>query len=423
MKNLLISFLTLALCAPNAGVFSQDLKKEFPLSFTVTVSNPLKTERENELVFVSAEKIRELVPDFNPKAFVVLDQGKEIPSQYNTRDSQRPGIVFVLEKLNGSAARVLAVRYQKKGESPRSYTKRTQAELSHKTGGQWVNREYIGGAFKNVDYLRVPPEHKDHSWFIRYEGPGWESDKVGYRFYLDQRNAADVFGKKTPAMVLQHVGQDGFDSYHNMQPWGMDVAKVGKSLGVGSIGAWQNGSVTRVEKTDSVTCQVEENGDVYSSILTSYYGWKVGRNKYDVKSQIAIHAGTRITFETIDINKASDSLCTGIIKDKLAQLITSKGDGSHLGYIATYGKQSLNNDELGLAVFFRPADVVSFGEDENSHVVTLKTSGKLQYYYLAAWAGEPGGIKTEADFKKHLDAVSASLATPLKVSVRKNTGK
>ena len=124
--------------------------------------------------------------------------------------------------------------------------------------GKFENREYIGGAFKNVDFLRVPPEHKDHSWFIRYEGPGWESDKVGYRFYLDQRNATDVFGKKIPDMVLQNVGLDGFDSYHNLQPWGMDVMKVGKSLGVGSIGSVVNGGAVRVEKTDSVNCRIVE---------------------------------------------------------------------------------------------------------------------------------------------------------------------
>ncbi len=63
-----------------------------------------------------------------------------------------------------------------------------------------------------ANILRVPPEHKDHSWFIRYEGPEWESDKVGYRFYLDQRNVIDVFGIFTSDVVLHNAGLDGFDS-------------------------------------------------------------------------------------------------------------------------------------------------------------------------------------------------------------------
>ena len=33
-------------------------------------------------------------------------------------------------------------------------------------------------------------------------------------------------------MVLQDVGQDGYDSYHEMADWGMDVLKVGDAAGV-----------------------------------------------------------------------------------------------------------------------------------------------------------------------------------------------
>jgi len=49
--------------------------------------------------------------------------------------------------------------------------KRTQAELSYRFGGAWENSKYVGGSFTNVDELLVPPEQKDHSGFIRYEGP------------------------------------------------------------------------------------------------------------------------------------------------------------------------------------------------------------------------------------------------------------
>lgn len=106
----------------------------------------------------------------------------------------------------------------------------------------------------------MPDEHTDHSYYIRYEGPGWESDKVGYRYYLDWRKAIDVFGKKTGDMVLQQVGQDGFDSYHELQDWGMDVLKVGNSLGVGSLGLFYEGKAIRVDKTDSVIVRIAENG-------------------------------------------------------------------------------------------------------------------------------------------------------------------
>src|SRR5699024_10733179 len=113
----------------------------------------------------------------------------------NEKDQR--GIAFVIDELAANADITYTIRFNKEGEQTHNYKKRTQAELSIKKGGKFENREYIGGKFENVDSLRVPDEHTDHSWFIRYEGPGWESDKVGYRFYLDWRNATDVFGKTT----------------------------------------------------------------------------------------------------------------------------------------------------------------------------------------------------------------------------------
>ncbi len=390
-------------------------KQEFSESLSVTITNPSSFDRTDVMVHIGTDK---LGTDFNPNAFVVFAKDIEIASQYNKNDVDYPGIVLVLDEMNANESWELTVRYNKTGESKRTYTKRTQAELSPKVGGEWKEREYIGGDFKNVEYLRVPPEHKDHSWYIRYEGPGWESDKVGYRFYLDQRNAVDVFGKTTPEVSLQKAGIDGFDSYHEMQEWGMDVLKVAKSLGVGSIGYFNGTAAVRVEKTDSVTSRIVENGDVYSSILTNYYGWNVGSATTDLSSRLSIHAGTRLTHNRLSLTNDLDNICSGLINDAKAEVVKKEGDSESFGYIATYGKQSLNNDNLGIAVLFNSTDFIEFTEDEFSHIVKMKpTGGKLTYYFAAAWEGEPNGIKTETEFIAYLDQVAKELANPVEVVV------
>jgi len=413
MKNILVIVL-LSCCGT---ICAQSLEQMYPKSLQVKVTNPLKRGRENLLVTISSDQLKKNAKDFNMKSFVVVDGKVEVPSQFI---QDKNSIGFVLTAIGSGEVRTITVRYNAKGENVRAYPKKTQAELSHKTGGEWKNREYIGGAFKNVSALHVPPEHKDHSWFIRYEGPGWESDKVGYRFYLDQRNATDVFGKTTPDMVMQQVGLDGFDSYHNMQSWGMDVMKVGKSLGIGSIGALDGGTTIRVEKTDSVYCAITGNGSVYSAIQTNYYGWKIGENKVNLQSLISIHAGTRLTHQELTANKDVENLCTGVVKDKAATMIRDQGDDKHFGYIATWGKQSLNNDDLGLAIFFNPQQFKNFADDELSHIVALKTSGaKLDYYFLGAWVLEPDGIKNQEQFEAYIKSVAEELSNPLQVQVSK----
>lgn len=402
----------------NIPCFAQEVKKQFTESFTIQVSNPLAILRKDIMLTVKEDQLKNRA--FNPDAFVVMDGITELASQYNRSDEDEKGIVFVLDQLKGNEKRVITVYYNKTGKQIRQYPKRTQAELSHKTGGHFENREYIGGEFKNVDYLRVPPEHKDHSWFIRYEGPGWESDKVGYRFYLDQRNATDVFGKVKPEMALQKTGLDGFDSYHTMQDWGMDVMKVGKSVGVGSIATLYNNAALRVEKTDSVDCRITENGVVYSSILTRYFGWQVGEKRHDVRSRLSIHAGSRLTRELLTVSNGIDNITTGITKDKASKLIANKGGKNQWAYLATYGKQSLNSDNLGLAVFFNPEMINEFTEDEFSHLASLKASdGKVTYYFLGAWEKEPGGIVDEAAFLQYIDQVSKELANPVEVKLLK----
>ena len=78
----------------------------------------------------------------------------------------------------------------------------------------------------------------------------------------------DIFGKIIPDMVLSQVGVDGYESYHEMSDWGMDILKVGKSLGLGSIAFWNGTKAERIEKTDSVICKILNDGILYSSNYT-----------------------------------------------------------------------------------------------------------------------------------------------------------
>lgn len=399
------------------NVQAQSLTKDFPETVRIKIVNPTSQPRNNVLILVRESDLQKQ-RDFNARNFIVLDNGNEIASQYVDNHRDVKGVAFVLDELKPDESREVMIRYNKKGFSNHQYPKRTQAELSHKVNGQWKNREYIGGQFKNVNYLRVPPEHKDHSWFIRYEGPGWESDKVGYRFYLDQRNATDVFGKKVPDIVLQNAGQDGFDSYHEMQDWGMDVMKVGKSLGVGSIGILHQKKAVRIEKTDSVTCEITENGVLFSAIETNYYGWTLGEMKTNLRSQISIHAGSRLTHQRISLTGNPENICTGIVKDPAAKLLINKGSRDGWGYIATFGKQSLNSDNLGLAVFFKAKDLIEISEDEFSHIIALKPDQrKLEYFFLGAWEKEQDGIQSEDEFLQYLDRTVNELGQPAQVEV------
>lgn len=414
LRSIILSAIVFVM--PFFGLALNALANSLPSHFTIVVHNPLDRERNDVLILIEASQIQANYPDFNPKGFKVMVGDMEIPSQYNEEGTAR-GVVFVLPELAAREKREISIAYDPRNQLEHNYPKKTQAEISHKVGGHFENRKYIGGEFQNVNELHVPAEHTDHSWYIRYEGPGWESDKVGYRFYLDWRNGVDVFGKTTPEPILELVGQDGFDSYHELQDWGMDVLKVGKSLGVGSIATFTNGQARRVDETDSLYAGITNNGPVYSSVLTKYHGWNLDEGKTTITSNISIHAGTRMSKQELNSSAAIDNFATGLIKDVKGKVITG-GETSTYGYLATYGPQSLNNDNLGIAVLFRNDQKREITTDQHSHVVVLSPdNNKLTYYFLAAWELEEGGIKDETAFIQYLEQQVEELSFPVEINL------
>jgi hypothetical protein len=380
------------------------LQKPYYIAFTLSIENPGNMIIKDAEVILDVDSIKKKHHDFNVSGFVIFLKDNEIPSQLIHNDvTGRDEIVLVMD-LKPKEKKLLTVFYSKEKSIFHSYNQRAYAELSQKSGGKWINRKYEDGTFGNVKYSRVPSELTDHSYFYRYEGPGWESDKVAYRFYLDWRNAIDITGKKTSEMVLKKMGLDGYESYHNMSDWGMDIFKVGGSLGIGSIAMWSNNKVNMVSKTDSVDCSIEASGPVKAIIKTRYFGWKVDNYNCLMTSNLSIDGGSRITTHDININGNHGELCTGLNKDTVAGLYTDTLSSKKWCYMATWGKQSLAGDSLGIAILFKKNDFVKFAEDAQSHVVVLKPdgNGNLTYKFLAAWEKEPGGLKNEEAFKKYL---------------------
>ncbi len=413
MKNVL-SFLAFMVISVLLGCDTQQDAEE-SAGMTLEIQNTLDFSRSNTTVNI---KLTDLEGDLSAnEAFAVFLEGKEIPSQL-IEEGPNAGLLVLIETINANETQKLSIKAIDK-DSVTVFPKRTQAELSIKEGGEWEGREYIGGSFKNVDSLRVPDEHTDHSWYIRYEGPGWESDLVGYRFYLDWRNATDIFGKTTSDMVLQNVGKANFDSYHELNDWGMDVLKVGKSLGIGSPAYFDGENAIRIDSTDSINSKILVNGAIYSSVKTNYYGWEVADKKLNVTSYYSIHAGSRLTHHHIDFEGSSDNLATGIGKADSAKFFKKEGTAEAYGYIATYGRQSLNDDKLGLAVLFPSDKLKQITADPYSDIVVLNPiDNAIDYYFLAAWELEKEGITTEEGFIKYVEQTAKELANPLSVTVK-----
>lgn len=393
-------------------------------NFQVAAINPTNIKRSDELIGIDLKMVRSKYPGFNDSAFVVTCDGGEIPSQLDKVPFENVGgKILILASFAPHEKKTLVVSWIEDTVIVRHYRKMTQAVLGMKVGYDKVNGCYTGGRFVDVDSTTVPSDHFAHDALYRIEGPGWESDKIVYRFYLDSRNRNDIFGKKVDALVLQKLGvndlvSNSMESYTKMLDWGMDIFKVGESLGIGSIAMWHDSEAVTVSDVSKVSCYVSENGPVLSGIYTDYRGWKVGNETYDLRSHLTISAGSRLTKVDLDLKGRPIDLCTGLAKHEDCDFIRS-GPASPGGwaYTALYGKQSLSGDDLGIAVFYRVKDEVKVTEDSLSHIVVLRPGdGRLTYYFGAAWQAEPGGIKNEKEFREYLEKTVAELDNPIEIS-------
>ncbi|MEH8016822.1 glycoside hydrolase family 88 protein [Rheinheimera muenzenbergensis] len=393
-------------CSPQPAVKTPAAADNTNQIANLSVSNPSNFARHQQTLLLPFSDLG--VSAEQAQALVALAGDTAVASQLidHSGDGTKDTLLLQFE-LTAAEHKPLRIVNDRARFNDQQLPKRTQAEISHKVGGQWQDAKYIGGQFQNVTELTPPPQYTDHSEWIRYEGPGIESDKVGYRIYLDWRNGFDVFGNKTGAPVLQQVGLDGYKSYHAMADWGMDLLKVGKSLGAGGFGYWDGDKVQLVSSVSGHSAKVIENGALYSALQIQYKDWQIAGKTTQLTANLSMTAGSRLVHTRLSLSEPLDNIAIGLVKLPNTTLLQGKQDipGHSWTYLATWGEQTLTggNDKLGMAILFKHSAKKTITSDDNSHVAVLTPSGSaLEYYFLSAWDGEPGGIQTEAEFVAYL---------------------
>lgn len=405
IKTLLVLLIFTTFC------FAQDTEFNFFKEIKIKISNPADIERVDEFVSIPIKDLKMANAKFNKEAFIVYVGDKEVPSQIYNKGCCC-SVVFVCN-FKPNQTKEFSIKFLEEGSLRKDYQPRTYAELAMKFDAVYKydtldkRNKFTSDHFENFTKVIVPEIHTDHDALFKYEGPGWESEKVGYRFYLDWRNATDIFGKKVNELVLHKVGTNDViaheDSYHEMQEWGMDILKVGKSLGIGSIGMSNGDAIEMVSKTDQVKCEITTNGPIISEVKTDYDGWKVGENKYNLSAKLSIAAGSRITNAKLHICKSAENITTGLAKHPETEFVKSNSTGDWQ-YIALYGKQALSNDNAGIVLFYKNSSLIEQNDDELNYFVKLKPNeGSIEYKYAAAWEQEPDGIKNKEQFVKYID--------------------
>ncbi|MBD5779131.1 glycoside hydrolase family 88 protein [Pelagicoccus sp. NFK12] len=390
---------------------------------TVELTNPSDYQRSDEIVSFDLFDLGLRENDPRGNQLVAMEGDLSLPSQSVDDDGDGSFDRFIVGlDFTPGQSREIEILVAPKVANANAFPKRTQAEISRAVGGKWVGQVYEGGTgFENVQSLTPPAQHKDHSLFIRYEGLGIESDKVAYRVYLDRRNGFDIFSKTKHELALHNIGQDGFESYHHLADWGMDTLKVGQSLGTGGYGHWNGKSVDIVSAVDGWDATIKENAHLQSSFNIKYKGWEIAGKKVDLDATLSMQAGSHLVHVDLEYSEVPGPIAIGLVKHAGTELIEGDRDISNFGawtYIASWGKQSLNDDYLGMAVFFRKGSLEKITQDDSNYVAVVETGNTgYDYYFCSTWEKEPNGIGSKEAFVAYLDRQMEKLTLPVRREV------
>ena len=181
-------------------------------------------------------------------------------------------------------------------------------------------------------------------------------------------------------MVLDSVGIKG-RNYHEMAAWGMDILKVGNSLGAGAIAIGIGDSLYRVGPCEEGRFRLISQGPVRTVFELTYKNVPAGDRLYSVKHQISIYAGDNFYRNSIRVDglKGDEELVTGIVD--MHDLAAEQAEVGNMKVMSTWGKQTMNGEVLGMAVIFPASEFKRYWEAPvsgsgiiNTHLVSLALS-------------------------------------------------
>lgn len=425
------SFLKLSLIFLSVFLYSQCQINSGKTKISLT--NSSSVDLSDKAISIQRSQFSE-IPEGKVFPLIVSSNGDTIPAQLDDLDGDKiwDELFFVADlPANGKGHFTLEWSYKMPDFPVRTsvrFGKRMSAEIPVKPANEEV-----------LTAKQIP-------WtlgFQRYQtdGPTWENDKVGFRHYLDGRNAKDIFGKKIPSISPEDVGLDEkgapVDNYHVMEDWGRDILSVGNSVGIGGYGLLTGDKLLRlgiiagdtVNNVEKTNFKIVTEGPVRSILNYQYSNWKSGNREYEVEENTSIWPGmygyqNSVKFTGLD---GDENLVVGLVNINTEMpLSTHEGKDKYV-VLYTHDKQTYEREWwLGLALIV-PRDLYlgymeapKTGNLSNTFLAKLKIENNktVTYYAVACWELSDQGFVDKEYFEDYLQTLAEQLAAEVDILIQ-----
>ncbi|WP_191621375.1 DUF4861 family protein [Marinihelvus fidelis] len=408
----------------------------------LTISNPLDRARENSPVIITREQLAAL-PDVHELSITLVDpQGESRPEPTPEHFNRQGG-------------------HSSRKETHGRWIPYQLDDLDK--DGLWDELFFMtdldGGESKDL-YLYLGDQH--YGWeahrthagigtYVRHNVPFWESENIGWKLWF--ATDIDVFGKREPVLMSQHLYMDNLDGYGVglVDPaWGSDIMQVNNSFGGGGIGVFEDDDNPNVVSRSRYTPQgpddtgfnagpagdsryaytVLVNGPIRSMVQAKTMNWDSGAGEYEYEQVYTAYAGhsfatSRVTYSTFEPDNAGTDFAVGIRKHV--------GEDHHYqdgGVVISGAPEAIRNlddeglrendlfvDYVGTALVvpkrYAPEYVYVPGFSEN-HAYRIEPNAERTFEYLIA-AGWSDGVvnQTPEEFQDYVLTVAEEFNAPV----------
>lgn len=254
---------------------------------------------------------------------------------------------------------------------------------------------------KNTSQSEIESKSGNMFHKVGHHGPAAENQWFALRIYFNKTGAIDVYSKAKPGLELRE--KKWYPSKKDqLNGWGADYYKVGKTVGLGGIQLWDGEKAIPLNPVSLRTAKVSKN-ERSSTMEMLSKGIPCNEKTIDILVRVTVYSDKReAKVEAFSQTEVPVQFVTGINFHKETEVKKGKN------YIATWGIHpedvAAEKVKVGAALIFNPDDFASQTDDGKQILLISKPTAKLETWISSANARE-SEINTFNEFIKMVNKI------------------
>ena len=369
-------------------------------SLSVDVTNPYNIEMSDAPVVISLKNYPLTTSS------IVICNGIEIPSQVDDLDGDgnKDELCFMTD-IKAKGKKTFKIMLDNKSDQ-KQYKNLTFAELL-------LRNPKIKDKNKHDLYLSqiaATDEMKDQYHLLHHHGVAFENELICMRFYFDERQTLDLYGKFHKGLELKDT-QFYTTKEQKQNGYGDDVLWVGDTFGLGALRGWNGNASTMISDVKSRGQRVVCYGPVRTIVELTDNGWryKEGQPRISLTERYTLYANHRDVDVEAWTNRDSKNMefSTGLINMKNSLEYTDHNGLRGLwGTDWPAGNDTINwkRETVGMGIYipqnYRVKELPT--DKDNYGFVIRMVDGKLNYRLTYSSADESFGYHNSKSWFEYL---------------------